>query len=191
MKALLLIFVIAGCSLVARPQGTVEFDNLHVGSPNAPVYESDGVTKLSGPQFMAELLGGPSANTLSSIATTAFLTGNAAGYFLGGTQSISGVRPGDTAWVRVDVWNTASGASFAQSQASGQPNSWWQSSIFSVTTGSQTVNPSTPGVLTGLGNSPVYLNAVPEPSTLALVGLGAAAMLFRIRRCDRSAVSNW
>jgi len=150
---------------------------------NAPVYESDGVIKLSGSQYMAELLGGPSASSLGPVATTSFFTGNGAGYFNGLTQGIPGVPGGTEGWVEVLVWNTASGLTFDQAKASGLPNSWWQSSVFTVRTGITVVNPSAGGLLLGLGNSPVFLNgAVPEPSMFALAGLGAALVLFRMIR---------
>ena len=168
--------LVAGLSLVCYSQGTVEFANLHVGSPNAPVYESDGVTKVSGPQFVAELLGGASLNSLVSIATTGFLTDGGAGYYTGGAQAVPGVVPGATAWVEVRVWNTVSGSTFLQAQASGLPNSWWQSSAFSLVTGGGFQGP-VPTPLVGLGNSPVYLNSVPEPSVLAFVGLGTVAIV--------------
>jgi len=80
MKALLTIFI--ACSLLnAAAQGTVVFNNIHDGIVNAPIYQSDAMTKLSGPQYMAELLAGPSASDLTHIATTSFLTGAEAGYF--------------------------------------------------------------------------------------------------------------
>jgi len=177
--------LIACSSLTAHPQGTVLFDNINVGAPNAPVFESDGVTKLSGPQFTAELFAGPSANSLAFIAMTGFLTGNGAGYFLGGTQTINSVIPGTIAWVQVDVWNTASGSSFGQAQNSGLANSWWQSPVFSVVTGNQFTfggGFTPPALLSGLGTSPVFLNSVPEPSTVTLIGLGLAAVFRLVHR---------
>ncbi len=180
MKTLLSVLVTALSLNNAWSQGSVDFENLRLGGPNAPVYQSDGVTPLSGSQFMAELLAGPTANNLASIATTGFLTGAGAGYFIGGTRYLASVPPGDTAWVQVDVWNTASGATFTQAKSSGLPNSWWASSVFSVPTGNvpSGAGPTPPGLLTGLGNSPVYLNSVPEPSSLGLIGLGIVAALF-------------
>ncbi|HVV73530.1 MAG TPA: hypothetical protein VHI52_18800, partial [Verrucomicrobiae bacterium] len=151
----------------------VHFINIGAGaSVNAPVYESDGITKCSGSQFMAELMAGPSADSLATIAMTGFLTGTGAGYFDGGTPAIPTVFYGSLAWIQIDVWNTASGSSFAQAKASGLPNSWWQSGVFTAWTSSPFVTPSPPGEMLGLGTSPVYLNSGPEPSALALVGCG-------------------
>jgi len=189
MRYLAMTFAIACFCSNLHAQGTVLFDNGHLGGPNAPVYEANGVTKCSGPQFLAQLLAGPSVDNLATIAMVGFSTGNGAGYFYGGGVAIPSVVPGATAWVRVDVWNTASGPSFDLAKASGLPDSWWQSSTFPVVTGgSGSGVPSPPTSLLGLGTSPVYLNGfVPEPSTFALAGLGATAVLFRFRQRSRAA----
>jgi hypothetical protein len=182
MKRLFLTAALGVVCVSGFAQGTVIFSNVYTGGhPNAPVFESDGVTMVAGPQFMAELFAGASANSLGNIAMTGFATGTYAGYFLGGEQTINSVPGGGTAWVQVDVWNTKSGATFAQAQASGLPDSWWQSPLFTAQTGNPFGTPLPPQPLVGLGTSPVYLNAVPEPSTLALAGLAAAA-LFTTRR---------
>ena len=180
MKTLALRLLILASAVTAHAQGTFEFANINVaGGPNAPVYLSDRVTKLSGPQFMAELLIGATEGNLASIATTGFLTGNGAGYFDGPYQTVPGITPGVTAFVQVDVWNTQHGTTFLQAQASGLPDSWWQSSVFPLTAGGGSFQPSPPTQLTGLGNSPVYLNSVPEPSALAVFSCGLALALLK------------
>ncbi len=182
MKALTLSVILTGlCFMASFGQGTLEFQNVNVAAGvNAPVYESDGLTKLSGPQFMAELLVGIGSTNLDPLATTGFLTGNGAGYFFGPYQTVPGTSPGLRVFAQVEVWNTASGVSFSQAKASGLGDSWWASSIFNVTLGGNTgAPPIPPAALTGLGNSPVYLNAVPEPSALGLAGLAAAIVLSR------------
>jgi hypothetical protein len=178
MKTCVLRLLLMTTALAVHGQGTVFFSNipyLGIWEPQAPVYMADGVTLLSGPQFTAELLAGSDVNSLFSIAAAGFLTGPDAGYFASGRATVNGVAPQATAWVKVRVWNNACGPSFLQAQASGLPNSWWQSPIFSVVTG-DSVNP---GVLTGLGHSPVYLNSVPEPSAAGLVGLCAVLIISR------------
>ncbi len=175
-----MLFLGASCVL-AHAQGTVYFYNFGL----ARVYEVDRLTPLSGPQFQAELLAGPSPSSLMPIATAGFLTGNEAGYFVppvpAGVVKINSVNPQSPAWVQVDVWNTASGATFTEAKGSGLPNSWWQSSVFSVETGGGFQGPIA-GYLTGLGTQPVYLNEIPEPSVLALGALGAVV----VAACGRS-----
>jgi hypothetical protein len=175
-----LLFVVYGfISVTVHAQGAVIFANyVGTGNPNAPVYESDGITPCVGPQFMAELFAGPSASSLASIAMVGFAGASQAGYFLAGVQTINTVAPGATAWIQVDVWNTAHGASFAQAQASGLPDSWWQSAVFTV---QPTLPPTIPAPLTGLGQSPVFLNSVPEPSIFAFAVLGMALFAVRSR----------
>ena len=184
MKTFLFAILVNLLCITARGQGTVLFQNYPLAAGvNAPVYESDGVTPLSGTQFMAQLLAGSSASNLAPIASTGFFVGTQAGYFNGGLQSVPGVMRGFNAWIEVRVWNTASGASFTQAQTSALPNSWWQSSLFSVVAGGGNVNPTAAPPLTGLGTSPVFLNGlVPEPSIFALSLVGAFVALFRFRR---------
>jgi hypothetical protein len=181
MKTTAVLSLLVACALSGYAQGLVQFSNLSIsgGGVNAPVFESDGVTKCSGQQFMAQLFAGAAPDNLASIATTGFLVGTAAGYFDGLAQTIPHVAPGNTAWVQVAVWNTASGATFDQARVSGLPNSWWQSAVFTVVPGGGNVNPTPPSPLTGLGFSPVYLNSVPEPSALAVFSCGLALALFR------------
>jgi|SRR5579859_3793901 len=187
MKKLILVLAMAGVLVIAHGQGTVFFANVNArGLPNAPVYESDGLTLLSGSQFMAELFAGPSSSSLGAIAMTGFLTGSQAGYFDGGEQTINSVSGGGTAWIQIDVWNTASGASFLQARASGLADSWWQSPVFMNSTGNPNNfgggGPTPPSPLTGLGTSPGFLNSVPEPSVLALSCFGFTVVFLGIRR---------
>jgi hypothetical protein len=177
--AIISFVICAAASVTACAQGTVVFANFFgTYDPDAAVYESDGVTPCVGPQFRAELFAGPSVSSMSSIAMVGFAGPSQAGYFFDGVQTINSVAPGSTAWIQVDVWNTASGATFTAAKDSGLPNSWWQSAIFTV----QIVSPPAfPTRLTGLGESPVFLNSVPEPSIFAFAALGMALVAVRSR----------
>ena len=87
-----LVFVAAIGSSFA--QGTINFANAGAGL-NAPVFQLDGVTKLSGATYQAQLLAGPNAGALAVVGSaTPFLTGGGAGYFNGGAITVnSHTRP--------------------------------------------------------------------------------------------------
>jgi hypothetical protein len=174
--------------LAAYAQGTVNFANLGVGL-NAPVTLADGTTK-AGATYMAQLIAGNSASTLAPVGSaTAFLSA-AAGYFNGGVVAIPTVAPGSTAFFAVQVWQTSLG-SFAAAQAAGTANSWGESGYnystktltpFQITTGGAGTPAGPPATLTTLTGFSLTAGVVPEPSTFALAGLGAAAMLIFRRR---------
>jgi len=164
--------------LAAYAQGTLNFVNAG-GGVNAPIYMNDGTTKV-GTGFTAELFAGTSAANMVSVAQTGFPSGAGAGYFQGGVVTLASIAPGATATLQLKVWATSSGSYNAASSAN-LANTWGQSSIFTVATGGVGSPPSTPSALTGLTS--FNLNtSVPEPSSLALAGLGAAAMLVFRRR---------
>jgi len=119
---------------------------------------------------MAELLAGPTATSLAPITNTPLLSGShVAGYYLGGEQSIASVPCLGIAFIQIQVWNTATGATFGQAKFSGLANAWAESAVFSVVTGNGpcwgggiTAGPIPPATLTGL--TPMSLNAaVPIP----------------------------
>lgn len=186
MKKLIATTLATVASLAAFGQGTLNFANLNGTAVNAPVTLSDGTTKLAGAQYMAALLAGPSAGNLTQIATTPFVS---AGYFLGGTQVIPTVAGGSTALVAIEVWNTTAGSTFATAKASGQANAWGMFATASTTTplsvklgDPNATPPGTPAALVGLTALSLNGGVIPEPSTFALAGLGAAALMFFRRR---------
>jgi len=184
MKKTLTTLVCLLAGVAAFAQGTVNFANLVGTALNQPITLSDQTTRLAGNTFMAELLGGASAGSLSVIGSTPFLAGGGAGYFLGGTRVITGVGEGLVAFIQIHAWDTTKGATYALALAAGQSgvqDAWGSSGIFSVTTGAPNGSPpTTPATLVGLTS--FTLNPVPEPSTFALAGLGAAALLLFRRR---------
>jgi len=180
MKKLIATTLLCTAAGLAYAQGTVNFANIGVGL-NAPVLLNDGTTK-AGNTYTAVLMAGPNATSLAQIAT-ATVGATSAGYFLGGTQVIPTVPGGGTANILIDVYQTSLG-SFAAAQAANTANAWGQSTGFTVKLGDPNATPpGVPAPLSGLTS--ITLNkggVVPEPSTFALAGLGAAALLFFRRR---------
>jgi hypothetical protein len=170
-------------TLGAFAQGTVNFNTrVPADNINAPVFLSDGVTKATGPQYVAQLLGGTSAATLAPIGTPiAFKTGALAGYVSSTTAlTIPGIPLAGPASVQVVAWDSVKFPTLAAAQAA---NELGQSAVLSLT---KTGNPNDPTVLPsnllGLTSFNIPGPAVPEPSTLALAFAGGIGLLAYRRR---------
>jgi hypothetical protein len=176
MKKLLLIAASMMVAVGLYAQGTVNFQNIPP-VPDAPVFNIDGTTRLSGPNFQAMLYAGPDAGNLAAVgAAVPFLAGEGAGYFIGGSRAIPTVAPGATAFIEVRAWDSTSGASWEVATIRGQ-----SMEPFSLVTGGLSVDgapPTLPAIMTGMTS----FNLVPEPSTIALGILGAGALLLFRRR---------
>ena len=176
-KTIILAIALAVSVSAVVAQGTVNFANVG-GTLNAPVFFSDGTTRVP-TGYTAQLLTGPSSGSLSAITTTPFV-GN--GYFTGPGVAIN-VAAGQTAFVQILAYLTSYG-SYAAAQTAGIGgigNVYGQSSIFTVVPANPNANPpDTPAALANLQS--FNLNPVPEPTTFALLGLGAASLLVFRRR---------
>lgn len=189
MKKLILTAVLGIACVSALAQGQLNFANATVGV-NAPVFtDSNMTTKLAGTAYAADIYWAAGTVTDSSSlsplgASANFLSGAQAGYFTGGARTIVGQPGGNVITVQVRVSDTADGTSYAAAYAAGLAGSATavvgSSKLFQVTL--NTVPPGTPASLTGLGTSSWFVGPVPEPSTMALAGLGAAALLIFRRR---------
>ena len=132
--------------------GTINFNNrLTDLEEGAPVFEPDGVTRLEGSRYLAQLWAGGAPDSLQPVgAPVEFRTGMMAGYFRqpGGTVVIPHVAAGATAWLEVRAWDGTFGEDFTEAFAAGGPAG--RSEAFAVVTGGSGMPPEVPANLVGL-----------------------------------------
>lgn len=134
--------------------------------------------------------GGPSAGSLTAIGTYTAAT-DAKGYtgldvgmfelgLSGVPVNIPGVSAGGTAWIQLDMWynGPTAGGLFNSFAAASTGGGFVGTVLFAQGTSNLPLTPA--GPLNGMPN--VNLVVVPEPSTLALAGLGLASLLALRRR---------
>jgi PEP-CTERM motif-containing protein len=178
MRALFLLAATLTVAANVLGQGVIIFVNS--GSPDAPI--RNGVTGdlLSGTAFQVQLYGfqaNASESSLLALKTpTTFFTGLLAGYFNGGKVTNSYVLPGEVGTFQVRAWSSPySSYEEALLYADGNPNVLLgKSDVFQAQTGA-----SSGSGLIGLQS--FTIDPIPEPSSLALLGAGAA-IIFLWRR---------
>jgi hypothetical protein len=176
MKKLLFVAACVFATAAALAQGSVNFSTRGLGT-TAQILTQDGSAGVDS-TFMAQLYAGPTSSSLAPVGVaTAFGTGSRAGYISFGEVDIATVVPGATAQITMKAWEAAKGATFEASLGAGGLT--YASPVFSVVTGGNGSPPAVPADLVGLIGGRV--TGVPEPSTLALAALGAAALMLRRR----------
>jgi hypothetical protein len=183
MKKLLVTLAAVLVSVSTFGQGTINFNNLvSSANINAPVFKPDGTTGAgAAPTANAQLFlvgGSAGAQTFTAIPSSlttfrASPAGAAQGYINPiGNVVVDGLAGGASATVVMRAWEGTSG--YDASLVKGQ------SAPITLTLGGAGSPPSVPANLVGLASFSMV--AIPEPSTMALGLLGAAALLYRRRK---------
>lgn len=195
MKKVLIVALMAVAAISASAQGRITFASAGVGVNAKFITDSSsplGVSSITSANstIRADLFWAAGASTNGVDASTLINAGgfnqvfsstvSQAGYFTGGVKTVTGWTSGSIV-AQVRVWDTAFG-SFEQARTAEGAH-WAVSSLFTIT---PTLSPTAAPNLVGLGNPATYTLtynvAVPEPTSMALAGLGAASLLIFRRR---------
>src|SRR5256885_12353252 len=184
--AVLSLLLISGTTTFG--QGTLFFANRLSVSTFSVVYGTDGTTPLNA-SYSAQLFAntGGTFNPVGSVVT--FRTGGGQGSWAGITEAIPGAIAGTSVQLQVYAWfNGGQYATYAAALAAGVATGF--SPAFTSAPlggdpggGGLTIpDPNIVGNAAPINNMQSFKVNVPEPSTIALGVLGAAALLFRRRR---------
>lgn len=198
-KLIVTAIAVTGMSLGALAQGTITADNLN-GAPGKGAssfglfyLETDSAagTLYAAAKLNVVLTGGPNAGSLGAIGSW---TGAGGWDSFGGglyadpnglVYGVPGVALNGTATLQLTAWRGAA-ASYAAAAGTDKFYAWngnafvdASSFTFQNATGGGGAPPALPKSLDGM---PAMSLIVPEPSTIALAGLGAAALLIYRRR---------
>jgi len=192
MKKLAGILCLSAMATGAFAQGTVTFNNSSTTLVSATVNNQTAAINGAAGSYYFGLLtsasGAPGSFTFSGVYATNFPTANG-GRFIGGTVGVPGWTPGTTMSYEIAGWAASLGTTFNSSWLTTAPGGLFGvSAIASGVSGG--VNPTSGQSFptlplfggTGLNSGFTLTSAVPEPTSMALAGLGAAALLIFRRR---------
>jgi hypothetical protein len=179
MKKLLVTLAAVLVSVSTFAQGQIIFNN-RTPSGDAPVSRPDGTGAGAGITAQLYLVGAGGALTPLTPTTTFRTTSAAAAFFVTDINpfTVQGVLPGQSATFRFVAWETSAG-SYENAVATGALNGRSSTDVTITQLGGTPAGgaPIPPPALNGL----TAFQLIPEPSTMALGVLGAAALLFRRR----------
>jgi hypothetical protein len=183
MKKLLVTLAAVLVSVSSFAQGTLTFNNRNLTGPNNTTYNApiNGVNNPANTTAQLFLVGAGGAltaltpiNTFRAAPNSQFLTGPV-------TVTVPGQPAGTTGLnFVVRAWE---GASYDTATVKGQSAQFTVGALGGTTAAGQIFLPPDLGGPGGVGGLPaIGFTLVPEPSTIALGLLGAAALLYRRRK---------
>lgn len=195
MKRILTVVTLLGAMAFAYGQGTVRFlnDGTTLINYKADQAASPAALPAVANQFYFALFTAPVGTTdPNAFSYAGFIGANqgVAGRFSGGVVAIANNAPGSHLAMLVRGWSANCGTTWAAAQAfAANPSAnynWGQSGIAAdVTLGGGAIPAGTIFSTVSANATPGFtldFVPVPEPSTFALAGLGAAALLIFRRR---------
>jgi hypothetical protein len=150
--------------------GTINFNN-HVPASgiDAPVFDTDGLTKLEGPAYLAQLYAGASADSLLAVGPAVpFKTGAFAGYVSSGADArriVATVPAGQAACVEMRAWESAKGTTYERALAAA--GKIGHSEVLTITTGGAGQPPGFPADLVGLASFAIGRETIPPVITIS------------------------
>ncbi|MBE7502473.1 MAG: choice-of-anchor C family protein [Verrucomicrobiales bacterium] len=152
------------------PGGTVVLDNRVMDALDAPVLDVDGVTRLAGPAFFAQLHAGADAGVLVPVGPVVpFLPGGGAGFVQrgqgGNVVTLPMIAPGGTAHVQVRAWESERGPSYEQAYRAGGKTG--RSTVLTLVTGGAGEPASPPAQLVGIQSFRLERDAEPPVVTVS------------------------
>lgn len=181
-KLLVAIAAVLISAATFAQEGALVFNNRVSGVVDAPVTlvgnsaQGPGKTADSvvADLFLVSLNGAAKNVALTPTSTFKTTSDLASKYINQQDVVVSGSKPGDTAVLIMRAFASSLGADVAKAAGNG----YGESSPFTITLGGGANPPSSLSTLTAFTYTPI----VPEPSTIALGLLGAAALLIRRRK---------
>lgn len=118
--------------------GTLDYSTFTLrfvgGTNDVPIFDVDGVTRLNGSNYVAQLYAGITLETMRPCAAPVpFRTGLQAGYFTSRTATFPNIPPGTTILAQLRAWEIRRGSSYEEARAVG--GKFGRSPIVQVTLG--------------------------------------------------------
>jgi len=188
-KLILTVAMVAAVSVGAFAQGTISFQNA-VGGVGGRITTNNGTSSgLAQGTYTVQILYGTTGTTLANLTPGAIFTSSTGSglFFDGSTLTLTGITAGsgsadtqNNVSIAILGW-TGNFASYAAAVAGGAFVG--ETAVFNNPTGGGgTPAAAAANLVNWLAANNLVLTPVPEPSTIALGGLGAAALLLFRRK---------